>query len=230
VVLLVLVLPLPWRATAASVGPGTSWRLDGRLVVDGAPLDPPGEVRWLAAGRPPTLAERLLEATGRGAPTTILTRGDVAATPDVAVPTAVAAARTAVGSTSPDAAVPDARIALRLGPVDAGRLARNLRLGDSNGLAVALLVLRADGAVGAGGGTVAATGRVDRDGTVRPVGGIAPKVRAAARAGAVTVLVPSGQEEEARAAAGPSGPAIVGVAHVRDLLGPQVSSAVSPGG
>jgi hypothetical protein len=34
-----------------------AWRLDGRLVIDGVVVDPPGAWYWLTAGRPPIVAE-----------------------------------------------------------------------------------------------------------------------------------------------------------------------------
>jgi PDZ domain-containing secreted protein len=37
--------------------PGTAWRLDGWLVIDGVTVDPPGSWYWLTAGRPPIVAE-----------------------------------------------------------------------------------------------------------------------------------------------------------------------------
>ena len=43
--------------SAAGSRPGTAWRLDGRLVIDGVVIDPPGAWYWLTAGRPPIVAE-----------------------------------------------------------------------------------------------------------------------------------------------------------------------------
>lgn len=210
-------LPLPWRAAPPSAGPGTVWRVDGRLVVDGAPVDPPGEVLWLAAGRPQLLWERVREAATGRAPATPLTRGDPGTTPAEAVPAAVAAALAAAGL--PTAPAADARLALGLGPLDLGRLGAGLHLGDSHGLALAIAVLRGRGELDLGTATVAATGRLAPDGRVLPVGGVAPKVRAAVRAGATTVLVPLEQEDEARAAAGATGVAVRGVRDLAEVLG-----------
>lgn len=211
-------LPLPWRAAPPSAGPGTAWRVDGRLEVGGEPVDPPGTVLWLAAGRPQLLGERALEVVGRRPPSSPILRGDPATSSVVAVPAAVAAALEAAGQQVGDAN--SARLVLRVGPVDIGRSADGLHLGDSHGLAIAVAVLRSAGAIDVGPGVVAATGRVGSGGVVLPVGGIAPKVRAAARAGARTVLVPGGQEEEARVALEGRPIAVRGVGHLTELLGP----------
>lgn len=220
-------LPLPWRAAPPSAGPGTAWRVDGRLEIAGEPVDPPGTVLWLAAGRPQLLGERAREVvTGRDVAVP-LTRGDPATTPGVAVPAVVAVALAIAGHPPTDADT--ARLTLRAGPLDLGRLAAGLHLGDSNGLALAVAVLRAAGALELGTAVVAATGRVGPDGTVLPVGGIGPKVRAAARAGAERVLVPRGQEDEARIALAGRPTEVHGVGHLAELLdGSAADGPVSP--
>jgi hypothetical protein len=216
-VLALPLLPLPWRAAPPAAGPGTSWRLDGRLEVAALPVDPPGEVRWLAAGRPLLLGERALELLGRGPASVPLTSGDPATAPTAAVPAAVGAALAALGRPVPPG-WDDARIAVRLGPLDLARPLAVLRLGDSNGLAIAVAILRAEGALDLGETRVAATGRVASDGTVLPVGGIGPKTRAAARSGADLLLVAADQAETARAAALGTDLRVVGVADLGGLL------------
>ena len=181
-------------------------------------LDPPGDVFWLAAGRPQLVAERLREAVTGDVRAIPLRDGAPGTTPDAAVAAAVAAARTVIG---PDRRDVPARLTLRLGPVDLARLVSGLHLGDSHGLAIAVAVLRADGSLGLPDDRIAATGRVGPDGRVGPVGGIAPKARAAARAGATLLLVPVGQEAEARRAVGPRPTTVVGVADLADLLAPR---------
>jgi hypothetical protein len=57
--LVVLLLPVPWLHMVSDSPPGTAWRLDGRLYVDGHTIDPPGEWSWLTVGRPPLVAEVL---------------------------------------------------------------------------------------------------------------------------------------------------------------------------
>lgn len=58
VVLLVLaVVPVPWMHVVDDDPPGAAWRLDGRLVVEGEVIDPPGKWSWLTVGRPPVLGE-----------------------------------------------------------------------------------------------------------------------------------------------------------------------------
>ena len=210
------IVPLPWRAAPPASGPGTAWRVDGRLEIGGEPVDPPGTVLWLAAGRPQLLGERVREVVTGRTVAVPLTRGDAGTTPGVAVPAVIAVALGVAGRPATDAAT--ARLALRAGPVDLGRAAEGLHLGDSHGLALAVTVLRAAGALDLGAAVVAATGRVGPDGAVLPVGGIAPKVRAAARAGASEVLVPRGQEGEARAALSGRPIGVRGVGHLAELL------------
>ena len=53
----VTLLPVPWMRVPPDHAPGTAWRLDGRLVIDGVVIDPPGDWYWLTAGRPPIVAE-----------------------------------------------------------------------------------------------------------------------------------------------------------------------------
>lgn len=72
--------------------------------------------------------------------------------------------------------------------------------GPSAALAFALELARQLGA-GQPPAALAATGALDPDGRVRPVGGVPLKVRAAEAAGAALVLVPAEQADAARAAA-----------------------------
>jgi hypothetical protein len=55
--LAVVMLPVPWMHVVDTDPPGQAWRLDGRLLVDGERVDPPGRWSWLTVGRPPVLAE-----------------------------------------------------------------------------------------------------------------------------------------------------------------------------
>lgn len=57
VVVLLALLPVPWLHVVGEDPPGGNWRLDGRLVVDGEVIDPPGRWSWLTVGRPPLVAE-----------------------------------------------------------------------------------------------------------------------------------------------------------------------------
>jgi hypothetical protein len=55
--LLLLLLPVPWLHLVGEDPISHAWRLDGRLFVEGQPVDPPGRWSWLAVGRPPLVAE-----------------------------------------------------------------------------------------------------------------------------------------------------------------------------
>ncbi|GGI04799.1 S16 family serine protease [Egicoccus halophilus] len=61
----VLLAPVPWVHLVDDSPPGNAWRLDGRLVVQGRLVDPPGRWSWLTVGRPPmaveVLADRLVD-------------------------------------------------------------------------------------------------------------------------------------------------------------------------
>jgi hypothetical protein len=58
VILLVLaIVPVPWMHVVDDDPPGNVWRLDGRLVIEGEVVDPPGRWSWLTVGRPPVLVE-----------------------------------------------------------------------------------------------------------------------------------------------------------------------------
>jgi len=60
--LVVLVLPVPWLHVVSDDPPGTAWRLNGRLLVEGQTIDPPGRWSWLAVGRPAFVGELVLDA------------------------------------------------------------------------------------------------------------------------------------------------------------------------
>lgn len=57
----VLLAPVPWRHHLGPDPMGLAWRLDGRLVVDGRTVAPPGRWSWVTVGRPPLVAEVLAE-------------------------------------------------------------------------------------------------------------------------------------------------------------------------
>jgi len=57
VVALVAFLPVPWLVARTPNPPGIAWRLDGRLLMNGETIDPPGTWYGLTAGRPPVVAE-----------------------------------------------------------------------------------------------------------------------------------------------------------------------------
>ena len=57
VVLAVAFTPVPWLHAVSDQPSGWAWRLDGRLVVQGEVMQPPGRWSWLTVGRPPFLVE-----------------------------------------------------------------------------------------------------------------------------------------------------------------------------
>ncbi len=57
VAVVVALLPVPWMKAPLADPPGSAWRLDGRLEIDGEVIDPPGTWYWLTVGRPPIVAE-----------------------------------------------------------------------------------------------------------------------------------------------------------------------------
>lgn len=91
VLVAVLLIPVPWLHVVSDDPPGTAWRLDGRLHVDGDPIDPPGQWTWLAVGRPQLVGEWLLDqVTGTSAPPADLRTGSVTRRPQLAEPAAAA--------------------------------------------------------------------------------------------------------------------------------------------
>jgi hypothetical protein len=95
--LLVALLPVPWMTAGLDQPPGTAWRLDGRLHVDGERIDPAGEWYWLTVGRPPLVAEVVAGVVGIGPGTKSLVGGTVASRPEMNEPAAVAAGLRAAG-------------------------------------------------------------------------------------------------------------------------------------
>jgi hypothetical protein len=69
----VALCPVPWMKAQLDDPPGSAWRLDGRLVINGETVDPPGSWYWLTAGRPPVVAEvvRGWLSAGDDAPTSM---------------------------------------------------------------------------------------------------------------------------------------------------------------
>jgi hypothetical protein len=87
----VALCPVPWMRAQLDNPPGSAWRLDGRLVINGTTVDPPGTWYWLTAGRPPIVAEvvRGWFADDEHAPTS-MRDGRQALRPAVAEPAAAA--------------------------------------------------------------------------------------------------------------------------------------------
>ncbi|MFA9445214.1 hypothetical protein [Egicoccus sp. AB-alg6-2] len=65
VVTALVLAPVPWVHLVDEEPPGNAWKLDGRLVIEGEVIDPPGRWSWLTVGRPPmaieVLADRLVD-------------------------------------------------------------------------------------------------------------------------------------------------------------------------
>lgn len=90
-VALVAMLPLPWLVARTTNPPGMAWRLDGRLLMNGEPLDPPGDWYGLTAGRPPVIAELVWGwVRSDAAPPRDMRHGSVFDSPVLAEPAALA--------------------------------------------------------------------------------------------------------------------------------------------
>lgn len=86
-----LLLPVPWLHVVSEDPPGTAWRLDGRLHINGRAIDPPGRWSWLAVGRPPLLIELLRDSLlGVDTGATDLRTGPITRRPALSEPAAVA--------------------------------------------------------------------------------------------------------------------------------------------
>lgn len=86
-----LLLPVPWLHVVSEDPPGTAWRLDGRLHINGRSVDPPGRWSWLAVGRPPLVGELLRDRLlGVDTDATDLRTGPIARRPALSEPAAVA--------------------------------------------------------------------------------------------------------------------------------------------
>ncbi|MES2172053.1 MAG: YifB family Mg chelatase-like AAA ATPase [Actinomycetota bacterium] len=126
----------------------------------------------------------------------------------------------------PDAALGEARDRVRAAATNSGcglpnrKLTVNLspaslpKHGSGFDLAIAMAVLAAAGDVSATSvADVVHLGELGLDGRLRPTSGVLPAVLAAARAGATTVMVPSGNADEASLVPGIR---VIGVASLRD--------------
>lgn len=111
--LVIALLPVPWLHAVGEDPPGGTWRLDGRLVVDGRIVDPPGRWSWLTVGRPPLVAEVardwLIGADDRAQD---LRQGTLASRPAVNEPVAAAVGLRAAGIEVPLGIVVEASGAL----------------------------------------------------------------------------------------------------------------------
>jgi hypothetical protein len=194
---LVALFPVPWMKLQTDDPPGTAWQLDGRLMIDGQRVDPPGTWYWLTAGRPPMVAEVVWSWYGAGASVRDLRGGPAAKRPSVVEPAAATVGLQLAGGPLPPSVTADARIA---GPFVASLPVswfRNLAVGRSHGLMVALVsYVHASGDDLARGGSIAGTGAITSGGTVRPVGGLIAKATAAKRIGADVLLFPAVQVAE----------------------------------
>lgn len=110
----VLLLPIPWLHVDSGFTPGTAWRLDGRLEIDGRPLDPPGRWTWLAVGRPQLVGEAIWDAVvGTEDPPRNLRRGLITRRPALAEPAAAAVGLRAAGRDVPMGLIVEARNPIR---------------------------------------------------------------------------------------------------------------------
>lgn len=94
---LVSLLPVPWMTADTDDPPGTAWRLDGRLHVDGERIDPAGDWYWLTVGRPPLVAEVVRGWFDDDVQPVSMTSGSAASRPQTNEPAAVAVGLHAAG-------------------------------------------------------------------------------------------------------------------------------------
>lgn len=118
---------------------------------------------------------------------------------------ALRAAEACVGMSKTDASTVSASIAIHGVTGPSGRLA----------FALAMVDLLETGDILAGR-SIAATGTIEADGTLGPIGGLAQKVRAAEAAEAVTFFVPASQVDEAEHIARAT--RVVGVKRLSDAV------------
>ena len=86
-----LAVPVPWLHVISDDPPGTAWRLDGRLEVNGTTVDPPGRWSWLAVGRPQLVGEVLYDRlVGRDDTPVDLRSGSITRRPALSEPAAAA--------------------------------------------------------------------------------------------------------------------------------------------
>lgn len=112
----VLLLPIPWLHVNSGFTPGTAWRLDGRLQIEGRSVDPPGRWTWLAVGRPQLIGEAIWDAVvGTDDPPTDLRRGLLTRSPALAEPAAAAVGLRAAGRDVPMGLIVEARNPIRDG-------------------------------------------------------------------------------------------------------------------
>jgi len=87
----VLLVPVPWLHVISDDPPGTTWRLNGRLEVNGESIDPPGRWSWLAVGRPALVGEVVRDAVfGNDDPPTDMRGDSMVLRPALAEPAAAA--------------------------------------------------------------------------------------------------------------------------------------------
>ena len=86
----VALCPVPWMRAQLDHPPGSAWRLDGRLVINGITVDPPGSWYWLTAGRPPLVAEVVTRLARGGRRRRACSNGRRALRPAVTEPAAAA--------------------------------------------------------------------------------------------------------------------------------------------
>ncbi len=188
--------PVPWMKVQADDPPGTAWRLDGRLVIDGHVVDPPGRWYWLTAGRPPILAEVFRSWLHLGPDIEDLHDGRASRRPAVVEPAAAAVGLRLAGR-APTAGGVDAAIGGPFVSTLPVTWYRNLSLGTSHGLMVALVSYASESDIDlAAGRSIAGTGGINGDGTVRTIGDLPAKARAARQIGADILLFPASQSSE----------------------------------
>jgi PDZ domain-containing protein len=165
-------------------------------AIDGKRVRTTGDLRRLMAARRPGDRVRLGIRTGEGLETKTVGTVEGCTTPPGGTKCVPDPKRALLGVVVKTAAQIKLPIPVK---IDAGQIG-----GPSAGLAFALDVLEELGHDVTRGHKVAATGELDTDGTVEPIGGVKQKVIGVRRAGVDVFLVPAGDNaKEARKWAGP---------------------------
>lgn len=190
--------PVPWMTANLNHPPGSAWRLDGNLTVEGRTVDPPGRWYWLTVGRPPLVAEVVFGSLfSDGAPAKDLRAGAPRSRPRFSEPAAAAVGLREAHHQAGESRPVRATVGGAWAQTPVGRWWRGLGLGRSHGMMVALATYADFAGVDlAHGNSIAGTGGIDPDGSVTTISGLVAKATAARAVGADVMLYPAAQAAE----------------------------------